>query len=415
MATGGARPKRSSLQRGQSLEIVCAAKASSRERLPSPNYQAEQKRSVSALKRLTRGLSLFSGFRPHSTSPSTDDEPSVSPPYHYFGDSIPNLTSAHLFEVSSRSASVGAANTTKTGGHPPLRAVLSDNARLSKTAVTTIKTITEVEGGLQARSAPDFGVTRLNVPNIQVKSKSNASSPSTNSVFSIMVTERIQSVSSPNLHDKHIADMKLEAGNMERRLSVTLMPPEVNLRFSRFIAKVTEFIFISSVEAMYNEALLCRFDIERIVDITNVRPENVPRHRKVSTPCNCPLKRHCRPKFYLEIDNSETEIVEPYFDDINVFIHAACKAKKRILISSYDGNSRCALVAIEYLIKFCDMNFKEAFALVKSCRPSVCINAGFRKALERWEKKHRTRKSSETIPEIKEPMVPRPEPREAWK
>ncbi|CAG9095753.1 unnamed protein product [Plutella xylostella] len=85
-------------------------------------------------------------------------------------------------------------------------------------------------------------------------------------------------------------------------------------------------------------------------------------------------------KFVQCLDLPETDI-RPVLLESLPFIHKAVKTRENILVHCNAGVSRTAMVAIGYLMQYANMEFVEAYNLVKSKRPAVQPNTGFRKQL----------------------------------
>jgi hypothetical protein len=83
---------------------------------------------------------------------------------------------------------------------------------------------------------------------------------------------------------------------------------------------VLDWLYVGSVEAAYNEPLLCALGVDAVVDLTNVPPHLVPVEKKTTCPCACATK-HFRAKLNLAIDDIDWENIEQYFPDVNSFIN----------------------------------------------------------------------------------------------
>lgn len=77
----------------------------------------------------------------------------------------------------------------------------------------------------------------------------------------------------------------------------------------------------------------------------------------------------------------------PYFEDISVFIEAARRKDKNVLVHSVDGKSRAVCAVIQYLMKYHDMNLRRAYTLLKRRWPHIFLNTGFQRTLEVWERR----------------------------
>ncbi|CAG9783401.1 unnamed protein product [Diatraea saccharalis] len=85
-------------------------------------------------------------------------------------------------------------------------------------------------------------------------------------------------------------------------------------------------------------------------------------------------------KYVQCFDLPETDI-KPILGASLPFIHEAIENNENILIHCNAGVSRTSMVAIAYLIKYRNMTYEDAYALIKLKRPAINPNAGFRKQL----------------------------------
>ncbi|CAL1542667.1 unnamed protein product [Lymnaea stagnalis] len=150
---------------------------------------------------------------------------------------------------------------------------------------------------------------------------------------------------------------------------------------------VTDYLFLGSVEAAYNEPLLCKYGISSLIDMTNTSPGLVPANKKSDCPCACAHQTHFRSKLNIGVDDIEWENLEQYFGEINAFINGARKMGRRVLVFSYMGQSRAPAAVIQHLMQHFKMPYRDAINIVRAKRPKVKLNSGFVKALCRLEKR----------------------------
>ncbi|XP_076445867.1 uncharacterized protein LOC143283509 [Babylonia areolata] len=214
-----------------------------------------------------------------------------------------------------------------------------------------------------------------------------------------------------------------------RRHSPQLLPRDSNIKFNTkskssssspqtssdslsCISFIVDWMLVGSVEAAYNEPLLCSLNVEAVVDITNVAPHRVPAEKKTTCPCTC-NKKHFRSKLNLAVDDIEWENIEQHFEDVNAFINGWRQRGKRVLVVSYHGKSRAPAVAVQHLMTYYHISMDRALAYVRSKRLQTRINPGFMRALQRLEKRladqghHGSPPSS--LPDLNPPC-----PRTAW-
>ncbi|KAK3582038.1 hypothetical protein CHS0354_025644 [Potamilus streckersoni] len=156
---------------------------------------------------------------------------------------------------------------------------------------------------------------------------------------------------------------------------------------NEFIAQLTDYLFIGSIESAYNERLLCRLEIESLVDISNRSEMQIPSHKKTQCPCLCQTEyKHFRSRLIISVEDDEKENIEPYFEEVCRFIEGARRCGKKVLLYSYEGKSRAPGFAMQYLMSYEGLLLRQVFNLVKKQRPCVSINPGFLKTLEQLEK-----------------------------
>jgi protein-tyrosine phosphatase len=86
------------------------------------------------------------------------------------------------------------------------------------------------------------------------------------------------------------------------------------------------------------------------------------------------------------VPDEENDGIDQYFEEVNKFIEGARRCSKKVLIYSYEGKSRAALFAVQYLMSYEGLLLRQAYNMVKKQRPQVSLNPSFQKALERLEK-----------------------------
>ncbi|CAH2238341.1 probable dual specificity protein phosphatase DDB_G0283417 [Pararge aegeria] len=86
-------------------------------------------------------------------------------------------------------------------------------------------------------------------------------------------------------------------------------------------------------------------------------------------------------RFVPVMDLPESDIV-PVLAECLPFIRNCIEAKLNVLVHCNAGVSRTSMVAIAYLMEYEKMSFSEAYELVKTKRPAIQPNAGFKKQLQ---------------------------------
>ena len=120
---------------------------------------------------------------------------------------------------------------------------------------------------------------------------------------------------------------------------------------------------MGGISAAQNQNLLCRLNIEYIVDVSNVTWEDLPHNIRSDCPCLCSKEtKHTQARMTIPVDECDTTDITVYFDQawlsvqvdesvkVNEFIDKARQMQKCTLIHSYNGTNRAAVFACQYLI-----------------------------------------------------------------
>ncbi|KAI8489451.1 hypothetical protein Bbelb_328940 [Branchiostoma belcheri] len=151
------------------------------------------------------------------------------------------------------------------------------------------------------------------------------------------------------------------------------------------ITEVQDHLYIGDLEAGYNEQQLCRYAVDCILDLSNLTSKEVLAQQIKRCPCTCPMSsKHARAKLNVHIEDKDDVDIEPYLEEINTFIESARKKGKRVLVHSVHGKSRAAAVVIQYLMTHQGMSLRDAFLMLRKCRP-IEMARGLCKTLEKLE------------------------------
>ncbi|KAJ0980964.1 hypothetical protein J5N97_009219 [Dioscorea zingiberensis] len=85
------------------------------------------------------------------------------------------------------------------------------------------------------------------------------------------------------------------------------------------------------------------------------------------------------------LDSPDTNLAQ-YFDECFEFIEKARRSGGGVLVHCFAGISRSATIVLAYLMKKHRMSLSQALKFVRSKRPRISPNQGFRKQLEMFEK-----------------------------
>ncbi|KAL8591814.1 hypothetical protein ACOMHN_047074 [Nucella lapillus] len=155
---------------------------------------------------------------------------------------------------------------------------------------------------------------------------------------------------------------------------------------STCIHPIVDWLWVGSVEAAYNEPLLCTLKVDAIVDLTNVDPYCVPAEKRTTCRCACRRTHFCA-KLKLAVDDIEWESIDQYFPDTNAFIHGWRQRGSRVLVVSYHGKSRAPAFVTQHLMQHFRISLDTALAHVRSRWPQTRLNPGFVRVLQRLDRR----------------------------
>lgn len=155
--------------------------------------------------------------------------------------------------------------------------------------------------------------------------------------------------------------------------------------------QITDDLFCGNFNFVKNEKKLCKMNIEYLIDMTNMRPDELSRRSLGKIPCNC-LKQHSRMYINIEIKETDFKSLFKSFCEVNKFIQKSRRSPitKRVLIfgkNTYSSEVICA--ATQYLMVEYDMSLDMALKSVAKqqfYRISYNIDERYRNFLFDFEK-----------------------------
>ncbi|XP_048401727.1 uncharacterized protein LOC125459374 [Stegostoma tigrinum] len=136
------------------------------------------------------------------------------------------------------------------------------------------------------------------------------------------------------------------------------------------IAKVTDYIYVGNLNAAYSGRILCKNNIDSIIDMSNLPGEL----NMCLIPCTCSRNvKHSWSRLKVDINDFSNDDVFPLkqrcFEDINECINASTEKQKRVLIHCRDGYSLAPTCIIQYLMQKQNMQLMTAYEFVKAKYP----------------------------------------------
>ncbi|XP_050671649.1 dual specificity protein phosphatase 19-like [Leptidea sinapis] len=153
----------------------------------------------------------------------------------------------------------------------------------------------------------------------------------------------------------------VESGEDKRVVNVNCYGYVVDTKPDDIPVLITDKVYIGSQDCAADEILL-NFNIQHVLSLgvnVNVSVDN---------------------KFVDILDLPETNICD-FLNECLEYVREAVIGNENILIHCNAGVSRTATIAIAYLMQYHEMEYEEAFTLVKSRRASIKPNLGFKNQL----------------------------------
>lgn len=153
-----------------------------------------------------------------------------------------------------------------------------------------------------------------------------------------------------------ISDEKLDETNFSNRYGTYNLANE-DERSKKSFLRITDQLFTGNLGSIKNERKMCRLGIEYLIDMTNMRPDDLNRQTLGKLPCLC-KRQHSRLYLTLEITDTSFKSLFNAFSEVNKFIQRARKSNfsKGVLIfgkSVIDQQVICAcaqFLMVEYEI-----------------------------------------------------------------
>ncbi|VDM41639.1 unnamed protein product [Toxocara canis] len=159
--------------------------------------------------------------------------------------------------------------------------------------------------------------------------------------------------------------------------------------------QVDETVYCGGLDAVLNLNMLCRLNIEYIVDLSGIDEDTMPRNRRGECPCLC-SRRTAHSRVIMAINVLEEKPGQPYkqdlipyFEDFVALIAKAKAFKKCVLVHSHYGRNRAPAFTAAYLMHERRCTRVQALLKVNDCmskmRPGLCISDTLQRALMRWQ------------------------------
>ncbi|KAI6170049.1 Tyrosine-protein phosphatase domain-containing protein [Aphelenchoides besseyi] len=172
-----------------------------------------------------------------------------------------------------------------------------------------------------------------------------------------------------------------------------------------FIWQVDQVVYCGGIQAAQNLNLLCRLNIEYIVDLCGEESEIYYRtynFARLRPECLCSRKvAHSRmtmsislkddsdPNMRVEMTDQQREDIITYFDDFIQLVRKAEACGKSVLIHSMKGRNRAPAFCAAYLMKKERITRMQALnqvsEMMSKTRPGLAVSDNLQRALMRWQ------------------------------
>ena len=130
---------------------------------------------------------------------------------------------------------------------------------------------------------------------------------------------------------------------------------------------ITEHIYTGSMSSIKNDRQMCRLGIEYLIDMTNMRPDDLNRQTLGKLPCLC-AKQHSRLTISVTILDTSFKSLFAAFSEVNKFIQRAKKSaleRNKVLIFGKEFFSHQVICALtQYLMVDYEMSLDQALEVI---------------------------------------------------
>lgn len=173
--------------------------------------------------------------------------------------------------------------------------------------------------------------------------------------------------------------------------SLLPIPKPRNRYINEIVWQVDETVYCGGIEAVSNLNLLCRLNIEYIVDLSGLNEEIAS--RRSECPCLCSRKTpHSRMIMAIKLNDEELlpkQNLMPFFEDVVKLIGRAKVVKKCVLIHSIKGRNRAPAFVAAYMMHKHHITRVQAVTkisdLTSKIRPGINISDNLQRALMKWQ------------------------------
>uniref|UniRef100_A0A0N4ZCL4 protein-tyrosine-phosphatase n=1 Tax=Parastrongyloides trichosuri TaxID=131310 RepID=A0A0N4ZCL4_PARTI len=177
----------------------------------------------------------------------------------------------------------------------------------------------------------------------------------------------------------------------KEREAPNVVPKPRSRYLGEVVWQVDDTVYCGGIEAVSNLNLLCRLNIEYIVDLSGLDEEVASRRNEC--PCLCSRKTpHSRMIMAIKLNDEDSlpkQNLIPFFEDVVKLISRAKVCKKSVLIHSIKGRNRAPAFVAAYMMHEHHITRVQAVTkisdLTSKIRPGVSISDNLQRALMKWQ------------------------------
>ena len=199
---------------------------------------------------------------------------------------------------------------------------------------------------------------------------SSESSPKPSPIHSNSSTNNL--FNEVSLEENYLIELNAQKYILDKFNSPVETEPATKTNF----IKITDYLYTGNIGSIKNERKMCKLGIEYLIDMTNLRPDDLNRKTLGRVPCLC-KRQHSRFHLSVEIADTSFKMLFKAFLEVNKIIQCARKAKneRKVLIFGmglFEQQVVCA--CLQYLMVEYEFTLDESLQAVLNKASSNIAN-----------------------------------------
>ncbi|KAI6240559.1 hypothetical protein M3Y99_00450900 [Aphelenchoides fujianensis] len=239
--------------------------------------------------------------------------------------------------------------------------------------------------------------------NSQMSQMSLTSTRSTPNLSTVVATVAARAASRSPLHHRTRGEAMWRCATHEPEEDNSYPRPRSSY-LGELVWQVDDLVFCGGIQAVQNLNLLCRLNIEYIIDLCGEESEAIYRFSRLRPECPCLCSRktaHSRmtmsislkddsdPNVRVELSDQQRADIITYFTDLINIIRKARVGGKCVLIHSMKGRNRAPAFVAAYLMQTQRITRMQALhqvsEMMSKTRPGLAVSDNLQRALMRWQ------------------------------